>query len=285
MNGKIVLLLAIVAIAFAASASKVESTVAAAIKKADAKADAKGVTKEEKKQMEKDAAQKAYDKIEAEEEEGVKAKSKKVAKKADKIKAEKKAEKAEKKSEKKYSKKSKKSGKKTENKYVWLNKIIKEIEKKLAKQEKRHKIAAANHRFARNQRMMNRRIRNDPFLQNLRMRPQPQQNVNNGYFNQLKNTVGLNNNNANNYNNNAYPIYKEDLSWSGYFWSYFGYPTRVQLDPNNELTQYMLQSGNKNTAIVTDSTTGVTYLQVTDGAMTMAVSVILGLIAIVAVLF
>ena len=60
---------------------------------------------------------------------------------------------------------------------------------------------------------------------------------------------------------NSYPIYKEDMSWSGWFWSFFGYPTRVQLDPTDRTTMYMLQNAKKE--IIADPEYGL-YVRVTD---------------------
>lgn len=37
------------------------------------------------------------------------------------------------------------------------------------------------------------------------------------------------------------PVYAVDGSWSGYFWSFFGYPTEHPLDDTNPLTQLYIK--------------------------------------------
>jgi len=282
-----------------------EKEVSKAIEEADKKAEKKGASKEEKKKMEKKAAKKAIKKYNK--------KGKKMTKrgfkrnfgkfnrrhgfkhelgKFDKLA---KREFGRKRFPRKFGKFGKfgKSGRKgrrfhkrgqlskkqlrqlkKNGKYIWLRKIVKQLEKKLSRRNSNKKFR----KFAARNRAWKRRIMNDPFLKNVNQKPVAAAQTT---------TTNTANNNllASSNDNNGYPIYKEDLSWSGYFWSYFGYPTRVKMDPNSELTQYMLNSGTKSTSIAVDSLTGVTYLRVTDGASTAFVSaLIVSIIALVALL-
>jgi len=60
-----------------------------------------------------------------------------------------------------------------------------------------------------------------------------------------------------------FDMYKVDDSWTGYFKSFFGYPTKYKLNPDNVLTKALIQSGNYKTRVETDNN-GHSYLAISD---------------------
>jgi hypothetical protein len=127
--------------------------------------------------------------------------------------------------------------KKADKKYKWLKKsiakkakhldqfdFVKAAQKKLAEQEK-VKNEARKYAIAKNQKIMAERMKD---LESY----YPYINKNSG------NEEG---------SEDDMPVYLDDESWSGYWWSYLGYPIQTKLPTSNPLTQYYLQ--NKQTSV------------------------------------
>ena len=124
-------------------------------------------------------------------------------------------------------------------KYAWLKQVVRDMEDSINKKDDSSSASAAFPFAAQ-------KIQ-DPLLKSMQAAEQKEQQQQ-----QTKTMQRI---------KGSYPIYKEDMSWSGWFWSFFGYPTRVELDPTDETTMYMLQNAKKE--IIADPTLGL-YVRVTD---------------------
>ena len=121
--------------------------------------------------------------------------------------------------------------------YIWLKKYVAEYEKglKLAEKEQQEAKKAQAHK------VMNSPLLNAMVDAKIAQHKKP---VKEGTYN--------------------FKIYKRDDSWSGYFKHFLGYPTKIELDPENPLTQALLNSYKYEAKVDTDGDTGETYLAIVD---------------------
>ena len=163
-----------------------------------------------------------------------------------------------------------KSDRRNREHYAWLKKVVRNMEDKINSDDdvKIYNPAKDDKKIPYHKR----RYETDPFLRKIeeadRRRHQEIKYGKNGVIqntNEKRSILpGSNQEVLNSYeasSSTSYPVFKEDISWSGWFWSFFGYPTRIQLDPSNELTMYLIQNSNKD--IVADPKIGL-YVRVTD---------------------
>jgi len=149
------------------------------------------------------------------------------------------------------------SNKKNREHYAWLKNVVRKMEDNINKEQTSPKVRKMR-KFAAKKEMMKLGGLNKSVYDSLQ---KAEQGTTQNGIKQSNASNVMNANAAANAASTTYPIYKEDLSWSGYFWSFFGYPTRIQLDPTNELTMYLIQQSNRE--VVADPQLGL-YVRITD---------------------